>query len=189
MNKSIFEASFTNLDLSEFDTPSSSSSSSSNSVPIPGATGGAAIPYQSASQQLLDTKQQEYAKNNYENEQEEYIQMKAKQRKDEYHKQQQKEQVEQMNQKNNIDNNNANGAFFNALLSMHDNDAFGKKLETSGIKTKAQKRTIMKSTGVGGSKGGQRGKYNGGSAKFSNKTTKIKKGAVKKSRQSKHYKR
>lgn len=183
MTKTFFEASFTNLDLSEFDTPSSTTTTSTpfSSTSLNAKTNNGNInhntPSLSASEQLLLTKQKESDKKQFELEQEEYIQMKAKQRQAEYiMKQQQQKQQQKGNDDgdgitggNKNDNRGGVGNVINALLSMHGNDLFGKQLERSGSKTKAQRQTLNKK--IAGTK-------------------KIKKGGVvKKSRKTKHYKR
>ena len=93
--------------------------------------------------------------------QEEFIQLKAKQRQEEYIKQQQQNIINSNSSSNNYNiddistrtndggsSNNNNGMFYNALLSMHDNDANGKQLEKSvkkgGQKMKTQKGGVIK---------------------------------------------
>ena len=169
MTKPFFEASFTNLDLSEFDTSSSATTSSSftslnarvNNRNLKNDT-----PSLSAAEKLLLTKEKETNEKQFELQQEEYIQMKAKQRQAEYIMKQQK-------QKENNDEERSRGGgggnVVNAFFSMHGNDLFGKQLEKSGTKTKAQRQTLTKKkTGINRNKKG---------------------GVVKKARKTKHYKR
>lgn len=141
MTKPFFEATFTNLDLSEFNSDATNSTTSKNSPSAGITTTNAGETFASASQQLLQTKQKESIQKQYDLEQEEYIQTKAKQRLE--------EQLQKISKNDDNDddiNRNAsklletnsrgctNGSkmMYNALLSMHDNDANGKQLEKRG---------------------------------------------------------
>lgn len=190
----IFEASFHNLDLSEFDTSANNTNINANTKPssLSSSLAAAAVstaklpPPISASQQLLQTKQNEWNQKQYEIQQEEYIQSKAMQRQEEYLKRATCN-GDSTNSKSNNNNGDDGGMFVNALLSMHNNDAFGKQLEKSNSKRcKGQKKSSLGSSRSINSKNNKTGSGLGSDSGI----TRIKKGGiVKKSRQSKHYKR
>jgi len=127
----IFEASFTNLDLSEFDTGATTRNTSVNS----------------ASAQLLQVKEREKIALKNELEEEEYMQCKAKMKQElelKRFREREEEEERKKNGQSAVGENKMNHGlnWYGAVMSMHSNDKNGKQLEKAGLKTKAQKRML-----------------------------------------------
>ena len=127
MNKAPkFEATFTNLDLSEFASASASASEQPKSTII------------SASAQLIQIKKQEALHKQREEDEEALVQHKAAMKAQDQLKRLQLEKDEKQQREECMP-----GGFYGALVEMHGGDRAGAKKEKSGAKTKAQKRTVI----------------------------------------------